>query len=135
MAGAVFSRLKRLFGALAVLCFFCGHSGLAQSEEALLHSPRRRSQTGDAGTVVWVSLNAGGAKITESQQDGEQLLVSMIFTHFEFEAHAVPRHLSLNPHGDLSASFIEAGHFCGPHSENIHVIHVGVAACALRNHL
>ena len=91
MASAFFSRLTCILGALAVLCLFGVQPGLAQPQNGLHRSSQRPRQTSVAGTVVWVAMNEGYAYISQSQQDGEQLMVSTIVNpRVEFDPCAVP---------------------------------------------
>lgn len=90
MSSAGFSRLAHPLGALVVLCLFGAQSGLARHQNALRASGKSLQQTDVGGKVVWVEKNEGDTKITKSNQDGEQLLVSMMLMRVESDPCAVP---------------------------------------------
>lgn len=84
MPSAVFSRLTGPLGALAILCMLCllgVQPGLAKRRG---QKTLRASESAVVGTVEWVAVNEGDTEITEPLQDGEQLVVSMVFTRVEF---------------------------------------------------
>lgn len=90
MSIAGFSGLTRPLGGLVVLCLSGAQSGLAQRQQALRASGQSPQQTDVAGKVVWVAVNEGDTKSTKSNQDGEQLWVSMMLPRVEFDPYAAP---------------------------------------------
>ena len=107
--------MTRPLGALAALCLLGPCLGHAHGQKVVQRSPRRRLQSGVAGTAVYVEMTKGDA-ILALQEDGSAIVVSIPSssqTRVEFQAFTlhISWHLSRKLHGDWFTSYLRISAF------------------------